>query len=90
MYPLKTLLIGCIEPELSDLKREFTNLGVGVEGEFLDIRSCLQYILAHPSETRLLIVHPNCCDDVEQLARLNESLEGEPILASSTRRRTRR
>ena len=81
MYPLRTILIGCIDEVLPDLRRELTNLSVTIEGEFLDVRTCLTYVLANPADKRLLIFYPNAADKIEQLERLNESAVGQPILA---------
>jgi pilus assembly protein CpaE len=81
MYPLKTLLIGCTDDVLPELRRKMTNLSVAVEGEYLDIRSCLTYVLANPADKRLMIYYPKSVAEIEQLERLNESVPGQPILA---------
>ena len=81
MYPLNALLIGCTDPALGDLRRELGNLSVAVEGEYLDVRTCLAHVLANPAEMRLFIFHPNSAAEIVQLERLNESLVGQPILA---------
>ena len=81
MYPLKTLLIGCTDDVLGDLRRELTNLSVVIEGEYLDVRSCLNYVLANPADKRLLVYYVNSSADVVQLERLNDLVVGEPILA---------
>lgn len=81
MYPLKTLLIGCTEDVLGDLRRELSNLSVSIEGEYLDVRSCLAFVLAAPSNKRLLIFYPKSPAEIVQLERLNESVVGQPILA---------
>ncbi len=83
MYPLSVYLIGCTYEVLPDLRRELQNLSVVVEGEFVDARGCLEMLLAHPSATRLCIVHVKSVDDVAQLAMLNETAIGMPILALS-------
>jgi pilus assembly protein CpaE len=81
MYPLKTLLISCTDDVLPDLRHELANLSVAIEGEHLDVRSCLTYILANPAETRLLVFYPKSDVEIAQLERLNESVVGQPILA---------
>lgn len=81
MYPLKTLLIGCTDDVLGDLRRELSNLSVSIEGECLDVRSCLAFVLAAPSNKRLLIFYPKSPAEIVQLERLNESVVGQPILA---------
>lgn len=81
MYPLPTLLIGCTDDVLRDLRRELGNLSAAVEGEYLDVGACLNYILAHPPTKRLVIFFPKSTIDIEHLERLNESVAGQPILA---------
>ena len=80
MYPLKTLLIGCTDDVLGDLRRELNHLSVAIEGEYLDVRSCLTFVLANPSK-RLLVFYPKSAAEIVQLERLNESVVGQPILA---------
>jgi pilus assembly protein CpaE len=81
MYPLKALLIGCTDDVLGDLRRELTNLSVAIEGQYLDVRSCLTFVLANVAEKRLLIFYPKSAAEIVQLERLNESVVGQPILA---------
>ena len=81
MYPLKTLLIGCTDDVLGDLRRELTNLSVAIEGEYLDVRNCLNFVLANPADKRLLVFYPKSSAEIVQLERLNESVVGQPILA---------
>jgi pilus assembly protein CpaE len=81
MYPLETLLIGCRDDVLPELRRELTNLSVAIEGEYLDVRSCLTHVLANPAGKRLLVFCPNSAADIVQLERLNELVVGQPILA---------
>lgn len=81
MYPLKTLLIGCTDDVLGDLRRELSHLSVPIEGEHLDVRSCLTFVLANPSSKRLLVFYPKSAAEIVQLERLNESVVGQPILA---------
>lgn len=81
MYPLNTLLIGCTEAVLGDLRRELSNLSVAIEGEYLDVRSCLTFVLANPSSKRLLVFYPKSAAEIVQLERLNEAAVGQPILA---------
>lgn len=81
MYPLKTLLIGCPDGVLPDLRRELSNLSVPIEGEYFDVHGCVGYVLANPADTRLLIFCPNSAAEIAQLERLNESVVGQPILA---------
>jgi pilus assembly protein CpaE len=81
MYPLKALLIGCTDDVLGDLRRELTNLSVAIEGQYLDVRSCLTFVLANVAEKRLLVFYPKSAAEIEQLERLNESVADQPILA---------
>jgi len=81
MYPLKTLLIGCTDDVLGDLRRELTNLSVAIESEHLDVRSCLTFVLANPADKRLLVFYPKSAREIGQLERLNELVVGQPILA---------
>jgi pilus assembly protein CpaE len=81
LYPLKTLLIGCSDDVLPDLRRELTNLTVAIEAEHSDVRSCLTYVLANPVDKRLLIFQLKSAAEIVQLERLNESIVGQPILA---------
>ncbi len=81
MYPLKTLLIGCTDNALGDLRRELINLSVAIEGEYLDASSCLPYALANPADKRLLIFCLNSAAEIVQLERLNEAVVGQPIVA---------
>jgi len=81
MYPLKAILIGCTDNVLPELRRELTNLSVPIEAEYLDVRSCLAYVLANPADKRLLVVHANSAAQIVQLKRLNEAVAGQPILA---------
>ena len=81
MYPLNALLIGCADQSLGDLRRELGNLSVGIEGEYLDVRTCLAHVLANPGGMRLFIFQPHSAAEILHLERLNESLVGQPILA---------
>jgi pilus assembly protein CpaE len=81
MYPLKALLIGCTGQTLLDVGRDLTNLLIPVEGEYVDVRSCLAHVLTNPSDTRLFVVHPSTLAEIAQLEWLSESVAGQPILA---------
>jgi pilus assembly protein CpaE len=81
MYPLKALLIDFTGQNLLDVRRELTNLAIAVDGEYLDVRSCLANVATKPSDKRLFVVRPNTPSDIAQLEWLNESVVGQPILA---------
>jgi pilus assembly protein CpaE len=66
---------------LLDVRRELTNLAIGVEGEYVDVRSCLAHVFTNPSDKRLFVVHPSTTSEIAQLEWLNESVAGQPILA---------
>lgn len=81
MYPLRALLVGCADVVLPHLRRELSTLAVGIEGEFLDSRSCLAHVLATPRENRLIIIQSSSTAETVQLERLNEAAAGIPILS---------
>jgi pilus assembly protein CpaE len=79
MYPLKAILIGC--ELLPEVRRELGNLSIPVEGEYIDVGTCLAKVLSNPSDRRLFVVHPASQTEISQVERLNESVVGQPILA---------
>ncbi len=81
MYPLNAILIGCTGQTLVDARRELAHLGIAVEAEYTDVRSCLARVLIEPSDKRLYVIHPKSQAEITQLEWLNESLVGLPILA---------
>lgn len=81
MYPLNICLVGCADNVLPDLRRELTNLGANIEGEWPDVRSALAELSSPRTNPRLLIVQPKSFDEASDVERLNEILIGQPILA---------
>ncbi len=81
MYPLKASLIGCTSQSLPEVRRDLGSLSISVEGEYIDVSTCLAKVLAVPSDRRLFVVCPQSQSEISQIERLNESLIGQPILA---------
>lgn len=81
MYPLKASLIGCTGQSLLDVGRELASLSIPIEGEHVDVRSCLAHVFANPSDKRLFVVHPSTTAEIAQIESLCESVAGQPILA---------
>ncbi len=81
MYPLKAMLIGCTGQNLLDVGRELASLSIPIEGEYVDVRSCLAHVFANPSDKRLFVVHPSTTAEIVQVEALCDSVAGQPILA---------
>ena len=81
MYPLKALLVGCSDLTTPGLRRELANLTVTVEGEFVDCRSCLAWMLSNPGTQRLIVIQASTISETTQIEGLNDAASGVPILA---------
>ncbi|HET6324242.1 MAG TPA: hypothetical protein VFG04_06040 [Planctomycetaceae bacterium] len=80
MYGLKALLVGCQGQTLVALRRELQQLSIEIEYQARDVDACLSFVAAHPSETRLFVVHPGSPISSEVIQRLLQFVAGRPIL----------
>jgi pilus assembly protein CpaE len=80
MYGLKALLVGCQGQTLAAVRHELEQLSIEIEYQARDVDSCLSFLAAHPSETRLFVVHPGSPIQSQVIQRLVDSVAGRPIL----------
>lgn len=81
MYPLKVILVGCQEANLTQIQQDLLNQAVQIEGEFPDVKTAVASMTLAKDEKRLFITQLQSATDVAQIERLNETFSGRPILA---------
>jgi Flp pilus assembly CpaE family ATPase len=81
MYPLKAVLVGFDENELSDVRHELDEQGASVEALYPDVKSTVEGLYPPHEEKRLFIYRVGTTDDFRQMQRLNDAFVGRPILA---------
>ncbi|MCS6851473.1 MAG: hypothetical protein NZ700_09945 [Gemmataceae bacterium] len=80
MFPFKVLLVGCSECHLPDLRRELQLAAAGIEGEYRDVASLVAAQPTPGPEKRAVLVEVNSTAELTQVAWLNESYPGWPIM----------
>lgn len=80
MYPLKAVLIGCREDEISYLREELVSQGVTVEQEFDDVPGALDFAASAGVEKRLILVRLVFNRALADIEQLSNAFPGWPIL----------
>ncbi len=72
-------MVGCQGQTLVAVRRELEQLSIEIEYQARDVDACLSFVAAHPSETRLFVVHPGSPISTDVI-RLLQAVGGRPIL----------
>ncbi len=81
MYPFRAVIVGGSETERTAIRREVTNLSVVVEREFDDIDKVIGQRPLLADSKCFFLVKVNSSANMDQMARLNQSFMGKPIVA---------
>jgi pilus assembly protein CpaE len=80
MYPLRVIVIGCVENALLDLKAHLANEAIRVDAEFPTFAAALGELSFSDEQKRLLVVHVRDEADLKHVELLNNTRPGHPIL----------
>jgi pilus assembly protein CpaE len=80
VYQLDVILVGCHEDLVPHLRRELTNNIATIESEFRDVGETLEVLRSTKNKKRLLILHLNPFEGLEELRRLCHVLPNWPVM----------
>ncbi len=81
MYPLKVILVGCMDAVLPQLRQALHDNPAVTEAEFVKVSDAIDNYRWAQDETRLLMVTVRSFQDVEELQKLKRTFTAWPILA---------
>jgi pilus assembly protein CpaE len=80
VYQLNVILIGCHEDVVPHVRRELTSNRVNIESEFHDVGATLEALGATKTKKRLLILHLQPFEGMDELHRLCRALPNWPVM----------
>jgi pilus assembly protein CpaE len=81
MYPFRAVIVGSSEAERTTIRRDVTNLSVGIEYECDDMDQAIGQRPLLKDAKCFFLVKVNSSANMDQLARLNQVFIGKPIVA---------